>query len=100
MRRLKQERRGGIETWLIGGSTGMGKSKQERRGGIETKTRDHGLQPPRPRSRNAVVALKRVGRRHRQRPHGQGSRNAVVALKQAGVAEVAHLRTEEAGTPW
>ena len=61
--------------------------KQERRGGIETGDLGRELDHIGPRSRNAVVALKRKQREVDQVEH-QGSRNAVVALKH-------ELRTEK-----
>ena len=63
----------GLGTVLVG-------VKQERRGGIETGAPPSGPLPPAPRSRNAVVALKR-GLSRRPPGPGIGSRNAVVALK-------------------
>jgi hypothetical protein len=54
--------------------------KQERRGGIETTSTANLWALAEPRSRNAVVALKRGGGAD-EAGDAAGSRNAVVALK-------------------
>ena len=62
-RAWKQERRGGIETSPAPRCPSLSSGKQERRGGIETGVSMAKFPwARRKRSRNAVVALKRVSR--------------------------------------
>ena len=119
--RLKQERRGGIETEALRRGRGSGGPKQERRGGIET-TQERSMTLLRKRSRNAVVALKPgtssargPWRSSKQERRGgieteesnrlllllsKRSRNAVVALKREADLREMLRWFREAGTPW
>ena len=95
----KQERRGGIETRGRDGRRGPGRRKQERRGGIETSGGHHHRLPllQKQERRGGIETVSRI---YNEFFLASRSRNAVVALKRIYLAPPLLRYGREAGTPW